>query len=734
MSIFGSTVVTSEDGGTEITSLPFTADVPGHTYYLTRDLTCSDSGAAGITVAADSITIDGKGYKITGSATPSDCEWFGETEPCTASGIYNSGYDNVVIRNIKITGFGTGIALKGTAGNKIQNNIVDNCEIYDNGFSITSGGSEMVTHGIHACWLAQGNPSTPVLKIINCDIYDNKGTGSSCGDGGNGIFIYAGSPESKDEYVVISNNRLHGNDKAGFWAKMMLSKSQISNNIVYENGNGEGVTDPIRGGIVLRCRLSDFNTVKGNRIYDNNGDGIYVGGNSNEFIENIVRDNHGNGIDLGRSDGSQNNELYYNYICGHTGSCYDVNNFYADGGRNTGDNNAGSTAYNYHDKETSGFTYPCNPDTTIIDGPSGTIKYNDVMFRWTGDGYVTPSQGLQFSYKLEGYDNSWSSWMDSTSKTYPDLDNGQYIFKVKSKDAVGNIDPAPAIVSFTVNVSTSDTTPPDTTITDGPTGIIEYNDVTFTWNGSDDTTSSANLRYSYKLVGYDSSWSSWTKSTSKSYNNLPNGQYTFKVKAKDEADNIDPSPAQRLFTIDVSTSDTTPPDTTITDGPTGIIEYNDVTFTWNGSDDITSPSNIIYSYKLQGYDSSWSSWTTSKSKSYTDLDNGKYTFKVKAKDESGNIDPTPAERTFVINTSIDLKTYHITWDIAKKEIQLDDLFVNKSRLKIEISKEFPFIKVIRKDNPFVKIVRINEYNLKSINIKLTWNDDLTTPVFPYGKD
>lgn len=207
------------------------------------------------------------------------------------------------------------------------------------------------------------------------------------------------------------------------------------------------------------------------------------------------------------------------------------------------------------------------------------------------------------------------------------------------------------------------------------------------------------------------------------------------MKAKDEADNVDSSPAQRSFTVDVSTSDTTPPDTTITDGPSGTIEYNDVAFTWVGSDDVTSPSDIIYSYKLQGYDSSWSSWTTSKSKSYTDLDNGTYTFKVKAKDESGNIDSTPAERIFVINISSDLKTYRITWDIVKKEIQLDNPFyVDKPRLKIGISKDFPFIKIVRKDNPFIKTVKIDEYNLKSINFELTWNDDLTTPVFPYGKD
>ena len=62
-------------------------------------------------------------------------------------------------------------------------------------------------------------------------------------------------------------------------------------------------------------------------------------------------------------------------------------------------------------------------------------------------------------------------------------------------------------------------------------------------------TSTSNLKYSYKLDGYDSNWSSYTTSTSKSYNDLPNASYTFYVKAKDQAGNFDASPASRSFTV-----------------------------------------------------------------------------------------------------------------------------------------------------------------------------------------
>lgn len=43
--------------------------------------------------------------------------------------------------------------------------------------------------------------------------------------------------------------------------------------------------------------------------------------------------------------------------------------------------------------------------------------------------------------------------------------------------------------------------------------------------------------YSYMLKGYDEKWSEWTKKTEKDYTNLPAGNYTFEVKAKNNLGN-----------------------------------------------------------------------------------------------------------------------------------------------------------------------------------------------------
>jgi hypothetical protein len=94
------------------------------------------------------------------------------------------------------------------------------------------------------------------------------------------------------------------------------------------------------------------------------------------------------------------------------------------------------------------------------------------------------------------------------------------------------------------------------------------------------------------------------------------------------------------FTIDNS-----PPDTSIVD-----LTTNDsyACFHWFGSDNISSPSELEYSYCLAGYNNGWSSWTHNLTKEYKELSCGNFTFRVKARDTAWNEDPTPAERSFTV--------------------------------------------------------------------------------------
>jgi len=308
------------------------------------------NGSAGLIIGADNIVIDGNNYTVTGSTINANCEWAGEAAPCTVSGIYNAGYDNVVIKNLEIESFCTGIALKGTGQNKVHDTTIDNCKIHDNGFSTASEtGSEMITHGIHACYVRY-------LEITENDIYNNDGTGSACGDGGNGIFIYAGVSEN---YCDISHNKLYDNAKAGFWTKMKLSRSNITHNEVWGNGNGSCIYDDVRGGIVLRCKMSNETLIACNDVHDHAaggyGYGIYIGGSNNTIRHNTVTGNSKHGISMARSDGSFDNELYNNVVCNNS---VDISVTSSVTGNN-GCNNTCNTTHHYNDDGSTGCTHTC---------------------------------------------------------------------------------------------------------------------------------------------------------------------------------------------------------------------------------------------------------------------------------------------------------------------------------------------------------------------------------------
>jgi PGF-CTERM protein len=475
------------------------------------------------------------------------------------------------------------------------------------------------------------------------------------------------------------------------------------------------------------------------------------------------------------------------------------------------------------------------PETTITSGPSGIIDYNDVTFEWSGSDDRTETSNLVYNYTLDGV--TWSEWTSDTTVTYNDLSDGVYTFMVKAKDEAGIEDPTPAESSFTVSVNQppdapSDPSPvhhatdqsidvdlswtggdPDTgdTVTydvyfgtssspskvkddqSGTTydpGTLDYStkyywqivatddhgastsgpiwdfttgtapnnppdepsdpspahhatdqstDVDLSWTGGDldagDTvtydvyfgTSSSpskvkddqsgttydpgtldySTKYYWQIVATDDhgastsgpvwdftivgdttppasitnlqnvtgeTWINWTwdnppdadfdyvmvyvdgvwgTNTSEQFYNAtalaPDTSYELGTHTVDQVGTINETWENQTTKTTATGSDTTPPETAITAGPSGTITYNDVQFDWAGTDDITETSKLVYQYTLDG---SWSEWTSGTSKTYTDLSNGEYTFMVRARDEAENEDLTPASRSFTVSVTI----------------------------------------------------------------------------------
>jgi hypothetical protein len=95
----------------------------------------------------------------------------------------------------------------------------------------------------------------------------------------------------------------------------------------------------------------------------------------------------------------------------------------------------------------------------------------------------------------------------------------------------------------------SDTTPPDTSLIEGPSGTIPGTAVTFVWIGADDTTPVGGLVYASRLAPLEAAFSAFTSATTRAVSNLSPGSYTLYVKARDAAGNEDPSPVSRSFTV-----------------------------------------------------------------------------------------------------------------------------------------------------------------------------------------
>jgi class 3 adenylate cyclase len=75
-------------------------------------------------------------------------------------------------------------------------------------------------------------------------------------------------------------------------------------------------------------------------------------------------------------------------------------------------------------------------------------KYHDLKFEYACP-YFEAENALEYSYYLQGNDESWSAWTNKTDKEYTNLYEGEYIFKVKAKNVHG-FESEPAEYKFTI--------------------------------------------------------------------------------------------------------------------------------------------------------------------------------------------------------------------------------------------------------------------------------------------
>jgi len=99
------------------------------------------------------------------------------------------------------------------------------------------------------------------------------------------------------------------------------------------------------------------------------------------------------------------------------------------------------------------FSFP--GDTLIIGNiPKSNVSYeipykaNNVKFTFSSPTYENLAN-VEFSYKLEGFDEKWSNWTTVSMKEYTNLREDDYVMKVRVRNSYGVIS-EPAEVAFTI--------------------------------------------------------------------------------------------------------------------------------------------------------------------------------------------------------------------------------------------------------------------------------------------
>jgi hypothetical protein len=271
------------------------------------------------------------------------------------------------------------------------------------------------------------------------------------------------------------------------------------------------------------------------------------------------------------------------------------------------------------------------PQTTVLGGPTGSTSATTASFK-----FGSSEPGSSFECRLDGA--AWSAC--ASPQQYSALAPGSHAFDVRATDPAGNTDASPATRTWTV-----DTTVPSVTLTSPADGAVT-GDASPTFSGGAGNAAGDLPTVTVKVyTGTDTSGSpvetlttppsgsSWSVDALPA---LPEGTYTAYAEQSDAASNIGTS-APVTFQVDL-----TPPHTLIDQGPSGVTASTSATIRFSSNE-----QGSTFECRLDG--AAWSA--CSSPHSYAGLSSDFHTVDVRAVDPAGNVDPTPASLTWLVDTT-----------------------------------------------------------------------------------
>lgn len=206
-------------------------------------------------------------------------------------------------------------------------------------------------------------------------------------------------------------------------------------------------------------------------------------------------------------------------------------------------------------------------------------------------------------------------------------------------DSAGNSSPS------SQRTITIDNTAPGITGLTGPanqafgTGSTQ----SWTWSASDATSGLASVECAVVLESSAPAFAPCSGGAGNhSVTGLAGGGYTFTVRATDNANHV--TAVTRHFSIDA-----TPPDTSLTSGPTSLVTTRTISFGFSATEPGSTFECRLYPAGTAG--AAFVPCTGATTHTASGLGDGSYRFEVRGIDAVGNVDASPAAREFTVDAT-----------------------------------------------------------------------------------
>jgi len=267
----------------------------------------------------------------------------------------------------------------------------------------------------------------------------------------------------------------------------------------------------------------------------------------------------------------------------------------------------------------------------IILNQEEAIQADAVTLRWEGQDDWSNTAKLKYRYRVG--EGATSDWTEQTEISLSGLSDGMHRLSVEAMDEAGNVSAEPAAYEFEVKA------PPETAILTQVPPILSERSPRVEWSGSDNTTLLEQMRFQSSLDG--ASWQDLGTDRSLVLPALKDGPHILAVRAVDEADNVDDSPAVVRFYVD-----TVSPETLKVAIGRWVPGIDRLAVQLAGRDDQTASERLLFSLQIDERDPG--PFVRNPAIPLQGLDDGDHRLFVRVRDEAGNVEEPPREESFAI--------------------------------------------------------------------------------------